>query len=592
MSSRGILTSLENAVKNRDYQQPATSFQKTMNKNKKSRKRWLWVVGVIALIIVVVGVVLPGRVRSSIAETAPQESQITTAFIGNLSANATASGRVVAQRDARLALNSSGPVTAVHVTAGDIVQAGDLLVQLETAALQRAVTSAEQDLAIQEANLSSLLAPANAADVASAQALLANAQANLNRTLAGPTDEEIASAEANVRAAQADVASASARLNSALPTGNDEAIQAAQIQVQLAQQTATQAAEQHSTVLVTEPNQFLSEDRLATMEESARAAALQANANLASAQESLDQLLNGNPNSIAAAQAGVAAAAAQRDAAQGQLDLLMEPATDAEIAAVQASVVQAQANLDRLQRGAADWQVTQVEVQVEQARISLQRAQQDLANSTLTAPFDGLITAVYVSEGESASGVLLEMVDSASLEVVLDVDEVDIGEIALGQTAEITFEAWPNEALASEVIAIAPQATQTSGSALVTYEVSLALGQSDLPVRVGMTANATLVTAVRDNVLLVPNGAINTDRSSNKITVFRVTTDAQGVEVVEEVPVTVGLRDSRYTQITGGLQEGDQVTIGYSPPANQFGPGGGGPFQGGSNGNDGGPFGG
>lgn len=548
-----------------------------MNKSKKSRKKWMWVVGAAVVVIAAVVLVMRGRIRSSIAEAAPQDSQIVTAFVGDLSANATASGRVVAQQEAALALSSSGQVTAVYVQPGDVAQVGDPLVQLDTAVLERAVASAEQDLAIQEANLASLLAPANAADVAAAEASLANAQASLNRVLAGPTDEEIISAEANVRAAEADVASAAARLNSALPSGNDEAIQAAQIELQLAQQTATSAAEQHSTILVTEPSRFLSESRLADMEESARAAALQANADLAAAQESLDELLNGNPNSIGTAQAGVAAAAAQRDAVQGQLDLLLEPATDAEIAAAQSVVAQAQANLDRLQRGAADWQITQAEVQVEQARIGLQRAQQDLTNSTLVAPFDGLVTAVHVSEGELASGVLVEMVDSASLEVVLDVDEVDIGEIALGQPAEITFEAWPNEAMASEVIAIAPQATQESGSALVTYEVSLSLGESDLPVRVGMTANATLVTAVRKNVLLVPNGAISTDRDSNKITVFRVTTDAQGAETVEEVEVTIGLRDGQYTQITGGLNEGDQVTIGYTPPT-QFGSGSG-PFQ-------------
>jgi multidrug efflux pump subunit AcrA (membrane-fusion protein) len=82
-----------------------------------------------------------------------------------------------------------------------------------------------------------------------------------------------------------------------------------------------------------------------------------------------------------------------------------------------------------------------------------------------------------------------------------------------------------------------------------------------------MTANANLITAEKNNVLLVPNQAINADRSTGSFTV-----NLKVGDTVEEVPVTIGLRDNRNTEITSGLQEGDVLVIGNVAPRAQFGP--------------------
>ena len=100
---------------------------------------------------------------------------------------------------------------------------------------------------------------------------------------------------------------------------------------------------------------------------------------------------------------------------------------------------------------------------------------------------------MHVNVGEYASGIAVELMDTASLEVIVPVDEVDIGVIELGQKATITLETWPDVAIESEVALIAPGAA--ANSTLVTYDVHLRLGQTELPVRVGMTANVQLITA-------------------------------------------------------------------------------------------------
>lgn len=543
---------------------------------KKKRANWGCIIGVIVALALLGGGGLWLRSLSATTTATADEGEIVTAVIGDLAANASASGTLTAQNTARLAFSTSGQVEEVLVKVGDVVTEGQPLIRLQTTELERAVTSAEQTLIIQQANLENLQAPPSAAAIAAAEANVASAQASFDDLMAGPSEDEITSAETSVRTANADIAAASARVQDLRSAPDAAAVQAAEIALGLAQQDATQAAEQHSTILVTEPNDFLTADKLAEIEFSARTRAVQANAALASAQETYDALVKGDPNSLAAAQASVAVAVAQRDAAQARLDQLLLPPSEAQIAQAQATIAQAQASLDKLQRGPTALQIASAEVQVEQSRINWERAKNNLAKATLTAPFGGTITAVNVQVGENANGIVLEMVDQDHLEVVLEVDEIDLGSLSVGQAAVLTLETWPDTEISGQISAIAPTATN-NGSDLVTYKVFVALGETDLPVLVGMTANARIETARRDNVLLVPNGAIIVDRVTSSYTVNKVVTDANGQQSLTAVPVTIGLRDGRYTQIMDGLSEGEQVLIGNKLPVATFGDGGGGP---------------
>ncbi|MCA9981358.1 MAG: HlyD family efflux transporter periplasmic adaptor subunit, partial [Anaerolineales bacterium] len=173
-------------------------------------------------------------------------------------------------------------------------------------------------------------------------------------------------------------------------------------------------------------------------------------------------------------------------------------------------------------------------------------------------------------------------VDFSSLEVVLSVDEIDIASLSEGQTAILTFESFPDTAVGSRVVAIAPKST-SGNNTIVAYDVNLALSETDLPLRTGMTANANLTTAERDDVLLVPNRAISADRTRGTYTVKRLDSNAADGSGFEEVEIEIGLRDGQFTQVLSGLNEGDQLLIGDSIPRAQGGPGpgGGGPGGGG-----------
>ena len=534
------------------------------------RKKWIIAgaaVLALALAFLVAGPLLFMR---NTTVTTTGEIERVEVVVGDLSSEATASGELTARQRAALAPLTTGTVEEVLVAVGDEVSAGDPLLHLESAAAARDVANAQQALIAQEASLEDLLAPPTAADLGAAEAAVASAQAQLDDLLDGPSETEVAAAEANLRAAQADLSAASARLNTAQSGASDEALRAAQLELEIAQRQATTAAERHTTILVTEPNAFLTAETLADMELNARTAAQQANATLAAAQQAYDDLVNGNPGSISAARAGVASAAAQRDAAQAQRDLLNQGPTAATVAAARASLAQAQVRLEQLENGPTEAQRVAAEVGVESARINLARAERMLVEATLVAPFDGVITAVNARPGEPAGGVLVEMADLSSLQVALEVDEVDIAQIQVGQTAELTPATFPDETVPATVAAIAPEASGNSD--LVTYRVYLDVGETTLPLRVGMTADARLLAEQLTGVLLLPNRAIQADRAAGTYSVNRVTTAADGTETIESVPVTIGLRDNRYTQIAAGLAEGDVVQIGNALPVESFGP--------------------
>lgn len=526
---------------------------------KKNRKWIYWAGG--GLVVLVIAAVLLVNGRANQTAAASNETETVTAFIGELSASATASGQVTARREASLSAEMSGEVTEVLVRVGDEVAAGDVLVQLDTTNLAFSLSNAQLNLRLQEANLADLLAEAEAADIASAEAAVKSAQASLDDLLAGPSAEDIALSEISVRSSQASVASAAASLGSAQDTIKESQILAAEAALLSAQKQLDDARE------VDEEN-----PTEATYE--ALYAAYEA---VASAQADLDTLQEG-PDTTSA-QGNLNAAAANLAGSQANFNIAVSGATEAQIAASRAQLAQAQATLDKLVDGPTAEETAVAEANVIQSQLSVQDAQDALAAAAITAPFAGVVTAVHVNVGEVASGVVVEMVDSSSLQVVLQVDEVDVGDLSIGQPATVALATWPDTKLTSEIITIAPSAQIAAGSALITYDVYLSLGATDLPVRVGMTADANLITAAYTDTLLVPNRAINADREKGTYSVNLVVG-----ETVQKAPVTIGARDDKNTQITGGLNAGDEILIGNDLPTLSFGPGqgndgaGGGPF--------------
>lgn len=517
------------------------------NPQKSMRRRWI-ILGAVVLILVFGGLLVTGVLgHGRRTAGAAQPGDVAMAFIGDLSASVTAVGPVEPDTITHLSVDTPGWVESVLVQEGDAVQAGDVLVQLRTDELALRVQRAEQNLQLSQANLEALQRDPDPADIAAAEAAVASAQAQLDQLLAGPTEQEIAESEANVRAQEANLASASAAYRSTQDSIRASALAAAEadlVQAQIAYDEALETADKFPSGSTQEAVDQTAQD-------------------LEIAQAVLDEILAGpNPGTLNSAAAGVSAARANLEQARANHQLLLSGASDAQIAAARAGLAQAQANLASLKAGAADEAIAKAEAEVEKARLSLADTQTALDDASITAPFDGTVTAVYVDAGEYATSDVIELV-SGDWNVRLSVDEVDVGTLAEGQPAIVTLETWPNVEIPATISSIAPSA-DVSPDGIVSFDVWLRLedAQTDLTILAGMTADAHLITARRENVLLVPNAAVTADREAGTYTVNRVIDTDEGETGIQTVPVTIGLRDDEHTEITGGLKEGTPVALG------------------------------
>ena len=514
----------------------------------KNKRTWSSLGSIAVLVILLITMVACGGSGQDSAEAAEETA---VAFIGELASSATASGQVQTRREAALSAKTPARVTEIFVRSGDEVKTGDPLVQLDVADLALNAAGARQNLLVKEASLADLLKEPETADLLAAETAVASAQATLDDLLDGATPEEIAAAEATLRASQAQLWASSADLagiNASVTDSQIAAAEAALLAAQLQQKSAREANEKETNQATDNVLQS-------------------ANQAVAAAQAQLDALRAGpDSGQLGAAQGSLASANARADSSQSSLDQLLAGATAVQIANTESQLAQAQATFADLVDGPTEQEITIAEAEVEQARLSLEDAENALAQATIIAPFDGVVTAVHVNAGEIANGIVVEIIDNNNLEVVLEVDEVDIGTLTPGQTAVITLETWPDVEIESEVLSIAPSAKNDPSSALVTYEARLSLANSTLPIRVGMTANADLITADKQDVLLVPNQAINADRTAGTYSVIVINGDVQ-----EEVPVTIGLRDNEFTEITAGLAAGDVVLVSSNIPTLNFG---------------------
>ncbi|HJZ49282.1 MAG TPA: efflux RND transporter periplasmic adaptor subunit [Roseiflexaceae bacterium] len=537
-----------------------------------SRGRWIWI-GVGAIVLAIIAGVLLTRTSSS--SSAPAVST-TTVSSGSVVASVAGSGTVAAAQSLDLAFQTSGSVTQVLAKEGDLVKADQPLAQLDTRDLQLQVASAQAALdsantkltQTKDGNVQPAEIAAQQAAVASTQAQLRSAQAQLD-ALKNPTADKISSAETTVRQAELDLQSQKDN-SSASKTK-------AQQDLQKASDSLTQAQSQYATAKKnweyvqetgadpTKPTTTSADGKKVknklndTQRQQyydtyvqAEAALHSAEASVQQAQVTYDNALQAEPNNIQQAEAKLADAQAQLAALKNpsKTDIAQKQAS---VDQARASLAQAQANLAKL---TAPGTATDIDIQqasITQAEQSLKQAQLKLDQATLKAPFDGVVTAVDIVPGSAASSATtaISLIDRSTLHVDLKLSENDVANVQLGQPVTLTIDALKDWKVEGTVSYIAPSAESSNG--VVTYRVRVDFPDGDARVKVGMTANLTIVTAKKDGVLLVPNTALLPKGAGRVVQV----PNADGT--TREVEVQTGLTDSTRTEITSGLKAGDKV---------------------------------
>jgi HlyD family secretion protein len=290
----------------------------------------------------------------------------------------------------------------------------------------------------------------------------------------------------------------------------------------------------------------------------ARAQVEQARVSLEQAQQAYDKIKDQPnagmfPQSLQLQQATIG-----YDTAQANYRVTARGANPSQVAAAQAQVAQAESALDRLKRGASAAQVEVAQAAVDQAQLGVEQAKRRLENTRITAPWDGVITAVNAVEGTLASGLggpAIQIADTGKYHLDVQVDELDVAGLAEGQTVTVEVDALPEQELTGSVISIAPAAAATATGG-VSYKVRIDIDPADVQLRAGMSATANILANSRQNVLLIPNRAVQIQRDNGLTFVERL---ADGVP--QKVEVRLGLRTEQQSEVREGLAEGDQVII-------------------------------
>jgi HlyD family secretion protein len=257
------------------------------------------------------------------------------------------------------------------------------------------------------------------------------------------------------------------------------------------------------------------------------------------------------PQAAALQQAGI-----EYESAKARYNQAVAGPTESDIKNAEAQVSQAQAQLENLLQSPTSEELTIAQAEVEKAQASLQQIQLQLEGTEIVAPFTGIVAYLGAQEGElvTAGTPIIRLIDPSTFHLDLDIDEIDIAKILVGQEVTITLDSLPDRELPGEVEYIAPTATSVEG--IVTYEVKVKIEPTDVPLKVGMSADATIVTERKEGVLLLPNQAVQVDRESGRTYVEKI---VQGEPV--PVEIEVGLRDEFTSEVMRGLEEGDEVVV-------------------------------
>lgn len=460
------------------------------------------------------------------------------ALVGNLSA----AGNIALQETKQVVLQSSGEVIEVAIQPGDLVQAGDQLLSLATNQLQRSVDKAKIDFENARLELEKLGKQSNVDDIAMAQAQLLKAQENLIKVQAGPSQEELA-------AARSSVTSAWAKYNELLEQPTGAAINQALANFKKAEVDLQEAQREYDAIAwqpqraASGPAQNL---QRATLDyEAGKAAFEEAN----------------QPASKSDLQSAISMA----QQAQDTLRKLEEQPTPGEVAEAEAQVAEAEAKLAELQSGSLEIDLRIAELNVKKAMLDLNDARFKLAAAQVRSPINGTVLEVKVKEGElTAEGnVVATMADVRALELTINVAEVDIPNIRLGQAASIEIDALRRETFNGIVKQISPISQE--GKGVVNYPVTIQLTDEENEnldsVRPGMTAVATLAKEeVAANSWLVPTNGLVNENGVTTVQVLRNSVQEDEDATLVTMRVTVGEQQGEWTLVESDeLETGDRI---------------------------------
>lgn len=527
-----------------------------------------------SIFVIIVGLVL--IVYTIFGDGEVEYDQVAVAK-GDVVQNVSVTGTVIPAKQIDLQFEAQGQVDEITVVVGDNVTAGQTLIELDTGEL--------------------------AAQLQAYQAAYSLAQAKLAKTLAGSREEDIKVYQTAVGQAQIDLAAEEQALVDAQEDADNDLTQAYEDALDTLRTVYTKLDKAVSVTFVDIRKEYFNgsgqlsytiqdeEDKTEESLAAAKTALDTAEASLG--YDDIDTALNEMQSAAIRCRTAFSVLRSAMDDPSVTNDVTSADKTtvdterttiDSELVSLttaeqtiattkitnQTNLNTAQADVDAaeadLQKAEDELALAQAEPRVEdvdlaraevsQAAADIRQAQAKINKRILTAPLDGLVTAIEKEEGETAESgsVILSMIGTDLFQIEANISETEIAKVDLNDEVSITLDALgPDEEFEGRIVAIDPAETVISG--VIYYQVTSVFDVEDERVKSGMTANLDIHTASRENVLYLPYYVIQRDNSHRYVLVM----ESRGRIVKRDL--RIGLEGEMRVEILEGVTEGEIVVI-------------------------------
>lgn len=489
----------------------------------KARPRLSIIVGVLAVIILI------------LIFTSGSDKNITFVEVkkGTISQEVAITGKTVPNSDVKLGFERSGKITRVNVSVGDKVSADQVLASIDSGELYAQLLQAQAELESEQAKLTELKKGTREEEIAVYETELNNTETNLIEKINDAYTKADNAIHNDIDIIFSNAKTANPKINIVIA---DPQLKTDLENMRLAAESNLNEWKNLSTAIST-------------------AKKLEAtSAYLKQIKTFLDKLavaVNNTTNEIykdnvSLARTEVSSTSQNLSSAESAFSLAIK-------------------NLNLKKSGSTNETLASAEAQVKRAEASVKLIQSQLGKTVLRSPIAGIVTKIDAKKGEIAQAgmSLVNIISESSLEIESFVPEIDVAKISLGNTVNITFDALGEENFAGKVIYIEPAETIVDGVA--NFKIKVGLEKAEPRLKSGLTANLTIATITKENVLILPQFAVIENDKGTFVKKYKTSLPLDAKvsaddKNLEEVEIKTGIYSGDgMVEIISGLAEGDAV---------------------------------
>ena len=501
----------------------------------------------------VVGLVAVGGVAYYLVSTRSPIETWVSPTVSTIQEVVIVTGTVEPAQNPDLAFQNGGKVASVNVSVGQKVGQGQLLASLNLSTLQAQRAQAAANLAAAQAQLAALQVGPRAVDVTVKQTAIDQANTALSNLYSSIPANLSQAYDKSFSGVSASTDSLFGQPNSTNPTlafsttNSQTAVNASNERAIVNTELATWQLETNTLTSANTPSDI----------EIELTRSLAHLATLRSYCDTVLQALGSATPSSAVTQSSLSAAQASvaglRDSVNGQILSLQN--MQQQLKSAKLAVRLATDALNQTNAGATPEAIAAQQAQVDAARANVANVDAQIANSTIVAPFSGTVTSVALKSGQivSPNTVGVSLTPESALQVVVFVSEIDMAKLAVGNSADVTLDAYgASRTFPAHVVTIDHALSTNNGAP--AYKVTLQFVNNDPAIATGMTANASILAANKSGVLVLPRSAV----IENGATTFVLVPSGSGTV---QKQITLGISSTSTVEVISGLTASDRVLV-------------------------------